>query len=142
MQEYKIYTDAMDITAALFANEAFYLAFSHRDFGAMERLWAKASPVLCIHPGWPALTDRDAIIASWRSILQNPATGNATPHHTRAFIYGALATVICYEEIQGEMFVASNTFIHEGDEIRIVQHQASHCADPPPPETKPVPVMQ
>lgn len=132
----------MDISTALFANDAFYLAFSHRDFEAMERLWARESPVFCIHPGWPALADRDAIIASWRNILQNPATGNATPHHARAFLYGGLATVVCYEEIQGEMFVASNTFIREGGEIRLVQHQASHCASPPPLEAKPVPILQ
>jgi hypothetical protein len=48
----------MDIASVLFANETFYLAFSHRDFDAMERLWARESPVLCIHPGWPALTLR------------------------------------------------------------------------------------
>jgi len=40
----------MDATAVLFANDTFYHAFSQRDFDAMERLWARESPVLCILP--------------------------------------------------------------------------------------------
>ncbi|QSA99212.1 nuclear transport factor 2 family protein [Methylococcus sp. EFPC2] len=132
----------MDIHTALFANEAFYLAFSQRDFPAMDRLWAQASPLLCIHPGWPALTEREAILASWHNILQNPATGYAVPHHAQVLAYGTLATVVCYEEIQGEIFVASNTFIEEDGEIRLIQHQAGPCAHPPQPESKAAPVMQ
>jgi len=44
---------ARDIQAALFANEAFYRAFADRDIDAMDALWARGEPVLCIHPGWP-----------------------------------------------------------------------------------------
>ena len=42
----------------LFANDAFYNAFSSRDAAAMEQVWASQSPVTCIHPGWQALTSR------------------------------------------------------------------------------------
>jgi len=132
----------MDATAVLFANETFYHAFSHRDFAVMERLWAREWPVLCIHPGWPVLTEHAAIIESWRRIFQNSATGTVTPHYARAFVYGAMATVVCYEEIQGALLVANNTFIVEAGEIRIIHHHASHCANPPPPETKSAPAMQ
>lgn len=132
----------MDTNTALFANEAFYLAFSHHDLEAMERLWAKKSPVLCIHPGWPALTDRESIMTSWKNILQNPDTGIVMPHYARALVYGGLATVVCYEEIQGDMMVATNTFLLESGEYRIVQHQVSPCAQPPQPEPSPVVPMQ
>ncbi|MVF20100.1 DUF4440 domain-containing protein [Methylocaldum sp. BRCS4] len=131
-----------DATAVLFANEAFYHAFSQRDLDAMERLWAREWPVLCIHPGWPVLTEHAAIIESWRRIFQNPATGTVTPHYARAFVYGTVATVVCYEEIQGALLVANNTFAIERDEIRIVHHHASHCANPPPPESKAAPAVQ
>ncbi|MEJ2131981.1 MAG: nuclear transport factor 2 family protein, partial [Gammaproteobacteria bacterium] len=56
----------------LFANDAFYLAFRERDLNAMERLWARNSPVVCIHPGWNPLTSRQEIMASWEAILTNP----------------------------------------------------------------------
>ncbi len=132
----------MDATAVLFANEAFYYIFSQRDFAAMERLWAQDWPVLCIHPGWPALTEREAIIESWRRILQNPNTPAISPHYAKVLRYGKLATVVCYEEIQGRLLLASNSFVIERNEICIVQHHASHCANPPPPETKSNPAMQ
>ena len=41
---------------ALFANDTFYLAFTQKDFPAMQRLWAATHATLCIHPGWHALS--------------------------------------------------------------------------------------
>ena len=58
---------------ALAANRAFYHAFGSRDLGAMDRMWARTVPVLCIHPGWPPLLERNAVLSSWRDILRNPA---------------------------------------------------------------------
>jgi len=58
--------------AVLAANEAFYRAFAARDFGRMDGLWATGSFVTCIHPGWGVVRGRDAVIASWRSILESP----------------------------------------------------------------------
>ena len=46
------------------ANLSFYEAFAHQDFEAMKQLWATQSPVLCIHPGWPALHGREQVLAS------------------------------------------------------------------------------
>ena len=132
----------MDAAAVLFVNEAFYHIFSERDFAAMERLWAKDWPVLCVHPGWPALTERVAIIESWRRILKNPDSPAIAPHHAKVLIYPGHATVVCYEEIQGRFLVASNGFVVEQGEIRMVHHQASHCANPPPPEIKSTPAVQ
>ena len=60
-----------DSDAVLAANLEFYRAFTMRDLGAMDALWARAAPVACVHPGWPALSDRDAIMESWRNILAN-----------------------------------------------------------------------
>jgi hypothetical protein len=40
-----------DREQVLFANEAFYRAFADRDIDAMDALWARGEPVLCIHPG-------------------------------------------------------------------------------------------
>lgn len=123
----------MDPNIVLFTNETFYLAFSHRDFESMERLWAQRAPTICVHPGWQALTDRPTILESWRRIFENTDIAAITPHHARVFIYGDLATVICYEAIDQEMLIATNIFIREDDAIRMVHHHASHCANPPAP---------
>lgn len=119
---------------ALFTNDAFYLAFSHRDAVAMERLWARRHPVTCIHPGWPALTSRDAVMQSWESILSNPDAPAIVPHHARAFPIGDLVMVICYEALGQQMLSASNLFVLEDGEAKLVHHQAGHCAQPPEPE--------
>ena len=64
---------ARERPAVLFANEAFYRAFADRDFKAMSELWAHDLPSVCIHPGWPALTGRTRILASWERILGGQA---------------------------------------------------------------------
>ncbi len=132
----------MDAATALFANDSFYLAFSHRDIAALELLWACEHPVICIHPGWRVLTDRAEIIASWRAILNNPAAGMIVPHYARTFDYGRCTLVVCYEELQGQMLAATNIFVEEEGAVRMVMHQASACADPPAPEAKPPPAWQ
>jgi fumarate reductase subunit C len=62
-----------DSDAVLAANLEFYRAFTTRDVTAMDALWARQAPVACLHPGWTALNDRDAIMQSWEGILSNPA---------------------------------------------------------------------
>jgi hypothetical protein len=64
--------------AILFANDAFYTAFATGDLAAMDAVWARRAPVCCIHPGWTALNDRDAIMESWRGILGANQTGGRT----------------------------------------------------------------
>ena len=56
----------------LFANETFYHAFHGHDMEAMDALWARHGPVVCVHPGWQALMTRAAVMESWRGILSGP----------------------------------------------------------------------
>ena len=60
-----------DVEAVLAANRSFYAAIAERDLSAMEEVWASDLPVACIHPGWDALVDREAILRSWAQILSN-----------------------------------------------------------------------
>lgn len=129
----------MDEAAILFANEAFYLAFSHRDLEAMDRLWVRNGPVVCIHPGWPALTERAAIISSWEKILSNPNSPPVKVHDARVFTQGKLASVVCYETLQEIMLVATNIFKQEKGKIRLLHHQAGHCVNPPSDERNSIP---
>jgi ketosteroid isomerase-like protein len=59
-----------DKTAILAANAVYYRAFATADFAAMSRIWTEDN-ASCVHPGWPALVGRQAILESYREILCN-----------------------------------------------------------------------
>ena len=113
-----------DSDAILAANLEFYRAFGGRDVAAMDELWARQSPVGCVHPGWPALSDRDAVMESWRSILSNPEAPRIACYDERVLLYGETALVLCEEELEGGTLIASNFFVREEGVWRIAHHQA------------------
>ena len=111
-----------------FANEAFYLAFEAKDYSAMEHIWCEQGQPVCLHPGWPALVGRQAILESWKNILSNP-----DQHHVSFVdpvispISESSAAVICYEKVGGQIMVATNVFKIENDRPRLYIHQAGYC---------------
>jgi hypothetical protein len=113
-----------DQDAVLAANLEFYRAFTARDVAGMEALWARDVPVACLHPGWAALTDRGAIIASWSAILTSPDAPRIACFDERVLLYGDTALVLCEEELAGGTLAASNLFVRENGVWRIVHHQA------------------
>lgn len=115
--------------AVLFANDAFYTAFATGDLAAMDAVWAKRAPVCCIHPGWTALNDRDAIMESWRGILSaGPGDRRQTAAircvRPEAFLLGDAAWVACYEILPNGILVATNIFVPEDGAWRMVHHHA------------------
>lgn len=121
----------IDRESVLFANHRFYLAFDQHDLAAMATLWAQHNPVICIHPGWPALTDRDAIMQSWEQILANVQAPAIRQHHEQVLLYAKLACVVCYEQAGDNQLVAVNAFVEEEGDIRMVQHQTGNCVNAP-----------
>ena len=121
----------MQDDAILFANEAFYSAFARRDVAAMEALWATDVPVACIHPGWSPLTDRAAVMQSWRSILGNANSPRIICRSPRLFRYGDVAAVICFEVVEGQFLIATNLFVRQGNAWKLVHHQAGPTAEGP-----------
>ena len=67
------------------ANEFYYRAFAARDLVAMEALWAQDG-VACVHPGWPALIGRTAVIASYRDIFRNTAQEAVTAREAKIIV--------------------------------------------------------
>ncbi len=120
--------------AVLFANEAFYRAFVDRDIAAMEAVWASDGPVACIHPGWPPLAGRDAVIESWRRILANEDSPQVVCRQPMSFLYGDVAFVICFESVGAAALVATNVFRRDGRQWRMVHHQAGPAPSMPPEE--------
>jgi hypothetical protein len=113
-----------DADAVLAANLEFYRAFAMRDIRAMDLLWARHGPVACLHPGWTALTDREAIMSSWSGILSNPDSPRITCYDERVLLFGDTAIVLCEEELAGGTLVASNFFVREDGVWRLAHHQA------------------
>src|SRR5690242_5880572 len=89
-------TDQDDVLAA---NLEFYRAFATRDLAAMDAIWARRTPIACLHPGWTALKGRDAVMTSWAGILSNPAAPRVACFDEQAFVYGEVALVLCEEEL-------------------------------------------
>lgn len=125
---------ARDEQAVLFANEAFYIAFAAGDVTAMERIWARAAPVACLHPGAPPLRGRAEVMDSWRAILTSPSRPDISCHEARAFVTGESAFVLCYERIEQGWLLASNLFLREEGEWRMIHHHAGPA--PGRPETQ------
>ena len=113
-----------DHDAVLAANLEFYRAFAVRDADAMDALWAQRAAVACLHPGWTALTDREAIISSWSGILSNPDAPRIACFDERVMLYGDTALVLCEEELDGGTLAASNLFVREDGAWRIAHHHA------------------
>lgn len=121
-----------DETALLDANAAFYKAFASRDVAAMDELWAKKAPVVCIHPGWPPLMGREAVLEGWRRILSNPSQPALQMMAPRVTLWGDVALVLCFEKVEDQYLIASNLFVREGKAWRLSHHQAGPVATPPP----------
>lgn len=125
----------------LFANDLFYRAFTARDMNAMTALWAHTQPVFCMHPSWPALFGREQVLESWSRILSNPQAPSVHAYGAEVMTYGNAATVVCYEQLDGGVCIASNGFVLEGDIVRMVWHQSGRC-EAPPRNTDNVPTWQ
>ena len=116
-----------DEAAILAANAAYYRAFANADFAAMSRVWAD-DDVSCIHPGWPALIGRPAILESYRGIMRNPNQERIEPRNETVMSAGDEARVFCVEFVGGAALAATNMFRRVEGAWRMIHHQASPIA--------------
>jgi ketosteroid isomerase-like protein len=114
-----------DTDAVLAANLEFYRAFTMRDVAAMDALWASQAPVACLHPGWAALTDREAVMSSWSGILSNPEAPRIACFDERVLLFGDTALVLCEEELDSGTLAASNFFVREDGAWRLAHHHSA-----------------
>lgn len=117
-------------TAVLAANRLFYDAFTNRSIDIMMQAWAREHIVACIHPGWDALHGRDAVLASWRAILESPEAPKVRFSEPSAVIIGEVAVVTCIEHIGDTRVSATNVFVLEGGAWRLVHHHAGPIMAP------------
>lgn len=120
----------------LAANEAFYAAFSQGDVPRMSSLWASHAPVSCLHPGMQVLHGREAVLRSWQSILRVRPELPLRCLAARVQLVGNVALVTCYEAAgdgPGHL-AATNVFLQESGEWKLVLHQAGPLQRPVAPE--------
>jgi hypothetical protein len=119
-------SEEREIEAALAANAAFYQALAQGDYTAMEALWSASEPLLCSHPGTPALQGRQAVMESWQAILTHPPAIEI--RNPRAVVIRGVAFVTCFEQIGETTLAATNALVWEQSDWRIVFHQSGHIA--------------
>ncbi len=106
------------------ANEAFYLAFSNKDMESMQKLWSDKHDIAVIHPGWPPLLGHDAVRSSWKRILESGMSPAISCQDARANILGNTAVVICTEILADAELIATNVFVKEESEWKMIHHQS------------------
>lgn len=114
-----------DAEAVLEANAAFYRAMLTGDFAAMLGIWAEDDTISCIHPGWPAIVGRDAVLGSWSDIFQGQRSIPVVCHEPHIIQTGDEARVLCIEVVQGVALAATNYFRRANGAWRLIHHQSS-----------------
>jgi len=101
------------------------------------RLWADGDDISCIHPGWPAIVGRSAVIGSWRGILSSTDRPHITCQEPYAIVTGDHGRVLCVELIGPVALAACNHFTRVDGTWRLVHQQSSPIAqivnETPPP---------
>lgn len=115
------------------ANEGFYQAFESLEIANMERIWATADYVTCIHPGWTLRMGWPAVRDSWVLIFNNTFSMTFELTELQVQVSEDMAWVICTENItsrQGEMsqeskIVATNLYERIGGRWLMIHHHGS-----------------
>lgn len=114
-----------DRETVLFANQAFYAAFSNRDMQAMAELWCADKPVTCIHPGWPVVRGFEEVLQSWQGILGNPQAPKIKDLAAEVVVTGDVAVVTCVECLNERNYLAAtNVFVRTGGRWMMLHHHA------------------
>ncbi len=116
-----------DEAAILAANAAYYRAFESADFAEMSRIWADDN-ASCIHPGWPALIGRQAVLESYGQILRNPNQERIEARNETVMVSDNEARVLCVEFVGGTALAVTNLFKRVNGAWRMTHHQASPIA--------------
>ena len=115
--------------AILAANAAYYRAFRMGDDALMGRVWNDAA-ITCVHPGWPPINGRAAVLASYRGIMSNPNQPEVACQEEQVLVTSDVARVICVEAVAGVRLIATNLFLRSGAQWRMIHHQASLLTAP------------
>ncbi len=127
-----------DETALAAANLAFYRALEARSLSAMELVWEHSGEATCVHPGWHRLDGWEEIRRSWQNIFASSRPWTVACVDVRLEVVGDIGWVRCVEvmrpfgateEDEPARMQATNVFVREDSEWRMVHHHASASPD-------------
>ncbi len=115
------------------ANLAFYDAFTRLDLATMAELWARRTPVTCVHPGWDLVLGYEAVMQSWRAIFEATTEIRFRVEEPQVTCFGEAGWVVCRELLHTSVggtaienaMTAINTFVLEDGAFRITHHHAA-----------------
>ena len=107
----------------------YYRAFRMGDDALMGRVWQDGA-ITCVHPGWPLIHGRAAVLASYRGIMSNPNQPEVACQDEQVVVTSDVARVICVEAVAGVRLIATNMFLRSGETWRMIHHQASLLTAP------------
>ncbi|MCU1595372.1 MAG: hypothetical protein JWO12_2764 [Frankiales bacterium] len=116
------------------ANAALYSAFETGDVDLMEAVWDQEEPeaLVCVHPGWPMLRGRVAILRSWSAVMANTDYIQFFLTDVQVAVAGPTAIVTCTENVltsadvgENTSVVATNVFVKRAEGWRLLVHHGS-----------------
>lgn len=131
-----------DRAAVEAANTAFYEAMEQGDFDGITELWLDdgATPISCVHPGWPVLSGRGEVLRSYALIMANTDYIQFFLTDVEISLAGDVAVVTCTENILsggpaedgaslgplvGQLVVATNVFRRTSEGWKVWSHHGS-----------------
>lgn len=88
-----------DSDEILRVNGLFYEALGTRDLDLMDRVWTKDSRSGCVHPGWTALRNWEAIRQSWESVFDPQDQVDISISNVTVDVRNDVAWVTCLQEM-------------------------------------------
>ena len=117
------------IDAITQANQAFYDAHEARDLAAMAAVWEHSDRASCTHPGWPILRGWPLVEESWRRIFSGAGRNQFILTNISVEVHGDAGWVTVDENLVDEgrtgTVAATNVFVRNGDEWKLVVHHGS-----------------
>lgn len=77
-----------------------------------------------IHPGSAALHGQETVVMSWELIFENSGPHDIKCINERVYLIGESAYVVCSEVFPDGQLMATNIFVIEEGQWRMVHHQA------------------
>lgn len=134
------------VAAVEAANAELYAAFEAGDLDRMSAVWADGAlgeSVACVHPGWPMVRGRSAVLRSWALIMANTSYIQFFLTDVDIRVEGDVAVVTCSENIltaaeedsgtefaAGGRIVATNVFRRTDGGWRLWLHHGSPVLTP------------
>lgn len=137
-----------DVATVEALNTELYDAIEAGDLDRLGVVWAAgphAEAVTCVHPGWPVLRGRTAVLRSWAVIMANTAYLQFFITDVAVDVIGDAAVLTCAENIltgvggpsdasadslPGGRVVTTNLFRRTPEGWRLYLHHASPVLEP------------